>query len=413
MKRFNVLLLLMSSVLFFTQCDPGGSPIDFEDEGPLYQFGDQVAVINAQNDFGFDVFKDLHTAEPAENMFMSPMSISMAIGMLYNGAANGSATAIAETCKWDEMNINDVNEGYKGIMARLSNNDPAVQFDMANSIWHEQSFPAYPSFLEVNSEYYSSEVNALPFQDLASVDVINAWVSDKTNGKITSILDAISPEEVMFLINAIYFKADWTTSFDPELTYESIFTSEDGTQNPVDLMPAYESTQRYFENDLFQAVDMTYGDEIYSMSVFLPKSGETVQSVIDELNPTTWETWTDSFLERPINLTMPKFTLEYETSLLETLTNLGMGVLFQPFGADLSNIAAANLFVTKVKHKTFIEVDEIGTEAAAVTVIGVGTTSVGINPTPTMTINRPFVYVIRENQTGTIMFMGKMMTSEE
>ncbi len=409
MKRLNALLLLMSWILFFTQCTPGSDPIDFEAEGPLYQFGNQVAVINAQNDFGFDVFKDLHAAEPTENMFMSPMSISMAIGMLYNGAANNSASAIAETCKWDEMSINEVNQGYKGLMARLSITDPEVQFDMANAIWQEESFPVFPSFLDVNSEYYGSEVNGLPFQDPTSVDVINAWVSDKTNGKITSILEEISPEEVLFLINAIYFKANWTNEFDPAATYTGTFTGEDGTENPIDLMANNDGKFPYFENSLFQAVDMAYSDSIYSMSVLLPKSGETVQSIIEELNPENWETWMNNFYYTPLNLIMPKFEMEYKADLKTSLINLGMGAVFSASTANLSNIADDNLFVSQVKHKTFIQVDEVGTEAAAVTSIGIGITSAP----PYMNINRPFLFVIRENQTGTILFMGKMMTPPE
>ncbi|MGB1206604.1 MAG: serpin family protein [Chitinophagales bacterium] len=406
-------MLLWSSFIcclfLFTQCDEA-IDVNITDDSPLLALSDQYKVIDAENAFGFNALKKINETEADENIFISPLSISLAFGMAYNGADGTTQEAMQEALELNGMSLEQVNNGYKGLMNRLSQLDEAVQFDIANSIWYDEGFAAmiHDTFLDNCSEYYSSETNALNFHEPTSKDIINAWVNDNTNGKIPTILDSISPDEVMFLINAIYFKGDWKYTFDEENTTLSTFYGEDGTTSQYERM-MMETSLPYFQNDLFQAVDLAYGEEdMYSMSVFLPKDNVSVHDIVNALDGDAWAAWTDGFSMNEVTFMMPKFKLEYEKTLNQTLTDLGMGIAFTG-GADFSNIADANLYITKVKHKTFIEIDELGTEAAAVTSIGIGITSVNPNTPPTVNLNKPYFFVIREKQSNAILFMGKMM----
>ncbi|UCB52669.1 MAG: serpin family protein, partial [Candidatus Zixiibacteriota bacterium] len=233
---------------------------------------------------------------------------------------------------------------------------------------------------------------------------------ENTNGKITQIVDPpIDPLMVMFLINAIYFKGTWTCEFDKELTKDADFFLPNGSRKPCKLMTR-EDEFRYFENSDFQAIDLPYGDGDFSMIVFLPRRNTNIDSLIADLNQENWDRWISSFSERKGTLELPRFTLKYELKLNDVLKALGMAIAFQPFVADFSNMCKArgDLYISEVKHKTFVEVNEEGTEAAAVTSVGVAITSV--DPTVFwMRIDRPFIFAIRENRSQTLLFVGKIV----
>ena len=279
---------------------------------------------------------------------------------------------------------------------------------IANSIWYRQEFSFEPAFIEVNQTFFDATVEALDFSDPDAKNTINQWVKENTNGKIEEIVDQIDPEIVMFLINAIYFDGKWTYKFDKDQTETAAFTRADSTQKSVQMMHVTGDFQ-YFENELFQAVDLPYGAEFYSMAVLLPKPGVGADAVIAEFNQENWMAWTGSFDTRPVELALPKFKLEFETGLQEVLTALGMGVAFAQANANFRAMYAGpeNVYIDKVKHKTFVEVTEDGTEAAAVTSVEIGVTSV--QPPVAMRVDRPFVFVIRENHSGTLLFMGKLI----
>ncbi|MCK4715303.1 MAG: serpin family protein, partial [Candidatus Marinimicrobia bacterium] len=307
--------------------------------------------------------------------------------------------------EYGDLTIQEINESYQSLIELLTELDPKVIFDIANSIWYREGFPVENDFLTTNQTYFDAIVEALDFNRSDAADIINAWVNENTNGKIKEIVnDPINPLTVMFLINAIYFKGTWTYEFDEENTSDDIFYLPDGSEKECKMM-SHQCDHNYFENEQFQAIDLPYGDAGFSMTILLPKPEVNIDSLIAQMNNETWNSWLGSFSEQEVNFYLPKFKLEYEISLNGILSALGMSIAFDPNRADFTKINSdGSLYISEVKHKTFVKVNEEGTEAAAVTSVEIRLTSVGI----TMYINRPFVFAIRENHSGTILFIGKI-----
>ncbi|MDY0001340.1 MAG: serpin family protein, partial [Polyangia bacterium] len=279
--------------------------------------------------------------------------------------------------------------------------------EIANSVWYRQGFSVDQGFLDRNETYFDAEVSALDFSAPGAAEIINDWVDANTNGRITEIVDdPISEALVMFLINAVYFKGTWTLQFDPEDTQDEPFTTSGGAQVTVPMMRLHGDLLA-FETSEVQAVDLAYGDGLYRMAVVLPRPGVTLESVVSGLDVTTWSTWISLLTEQEAELSLPRFELTYEASLAQVLSDLGMGAAFTPGGADFSGISPqADLYISDVKHKTFLKVDEEGTEAAAVTSVEVGTTSVP--QIFTMRVDRPFLVVIHDTHTQSMLFMGRV-----
>lgn len=381
-----------------------GEPVDIQ----LSSGADMV--IESSNEFGFDIFKALILDEPAEkNIFISPTSISLALAMTLNGANNDTEDSMAYAMRMDHLSSDNINLTFSELMAGLQGVDEKVIMEIANSIWYRQGFSVEHGFLSINQQYYGAEISELDFNSPEAVDIINAWVSDQTHGKIPDIINQITPENVMFLINAIYFYGTWTKEFNPESTNEANFFLENGSNKIVDMM-AKEDTIGYLENDLFQLAELDYGQGNYSMLVFLPKS-LTAEELALEFSFSNWESWMSSITPTGVILSLPKFKFGYDKKLNDILSSMGMGIAFDPWQADFTGInSLGNLYISLVKHKTFVEVSEEGTEAAAVTVVGVSFTSVNPNEPVMkyMTVNRPFLFAIREKTTNAIVFMGKV-----
>lgn len=367
-------------------------------------------LVESNDRFGLKLFKEIVKEEKDKNIFISPLSVSMALGMTYNGAAGTTREAMQKTLELSGLTIEEVNKSYKSLLELLSQLDPKVRFQIANSIWYRKGMSFEQEFIDLNEAYFDALVSELDFDDPKAAETINGWVDENTNGKITQIVDSpINPMMVMFLINAIYFKGTWTYEFDRDLTKDADFFLPDGSRKPCKLMTR-EGEFHYFENSDFQAIDLPYGDGDFSMIVFLPRRTTDVDSLIAEFNQENWNRWIRSFSEREGTLELPRFTLKYELKLNDVLKTLGMTIAFQPFAADFSNMykGPQDLYISEVKHKTFVEVNEEGTEAAAVTSVGVAVTSV--DPTVFwMRIDRPFVFAIRENRSQTLLFVGKIV----
>ena len=366
------------------------------------------SIVSSDNSFGFKLFTQINRGEQNKNVFISPFSVSMAFGMLLNGA-NGSTLDSLEQVLGDAgMSLNDINNAYKNISALLTALDAHVIFQNANSIWYRDGFPVLPNFLTDNKNYFDAEVDSLDFTLPNAVQTINNWVNAKTNGKIPTIINgSIPPDIVMYLINAIYFKGTWTYKFDTSGTKDAPFTCADGSITTCKLM-SQEDTYAYYADNSLQAIDLPYGDRSFSMTVILPANGTSIDQFASALTQAQWNTIINKLDSAKVDLYLPKFTLNYSKSLKDALIALGMGIAFDPLRADLSHISSkVGLFVSDVLHKTYVDVDEEGTEAAAVTAIGISQ-SVVINKT-VMRVDHPFIFTIRERQSGTILFIGKVV----
>lgn len=395
-------ILLFSFLLSFSACDT----LNTNKAKALTLTTDQQKIASSADQFGFDLFRQTSKAEVGtSNIFISPLSVSMAFGLALNGANGTTRTEIEAALKLSGLSPQQINEAYQLLLTELPKLDPKVQMNIANSIWYRSGFTVKPAFLTTNQTFFNAEVKSLDFTSASAPNTINDWVKDKTQQKITKIIDSIPDNMVMYLINALYFKGSWQQKFDTNNTQDESFTLSNGSKKTVKMMnQTYE--YNYMSNDLLQAAELPYGNDIYSMTVLLPKEGKTVDQVIAQLDGTNWQAWQKSMVKQKIEMGLPRFKTEYEVSLNGILQNMGIKTAFTE-QADFKGIADANLLITEVKHKTFVEVNEEGTEAAAVTSIGVGVTS--LPSYPIMKVNRPFVFVIREKATGTLLFMGKIV----
>ncbi len=404
-RQFRSLLLIPLAATLAT-CGDSFGPID---ELPRELSLAESKLVEADNRFAFRLFREVNAQEEeGKNVFLSPLSVGMALGMTYNGAAGTTREAMQQTLELGGMTIQEVNEAYQGLIALLKDLDPRVEFALANSIWYREGVSIVPDFLDRNQQYFAAQVAALDFSDPGTADVINGWVNDQTRGKIPHIVDPpIDPLTFMFLINAIYFKGDWTYQFDKDLTKDEPFLLPDGSQTTVPMMSRGEQIPaRTFRDAEHTVVDLFYGGQAYSMTIVVPDDAASINALAESLTDTQWHSWILNLDSTDTYVSIPKFTLEYEIELNDVLKALGMEIAFTPGAADFTNmVASGGAYIEKVKHKTFVDVNEEGTEAEAVTSVEMGFTSA-----PQMVrVNRPFVFAIRENYSGTILFMGKIV----
>ncbi|UCG27704.1 MAG: serpin family protein [Bacteroidales bacterium] len=405
-KKYTVIITLVLVVWFII---PACEEIPGEQESPKIELTQKSKMlIEADNAFGLELFREIVKDEDGpSNIMVSPLSVSLALAMTYNGSDGTTKEAMEETLHLRGLSVEEINSSYKYLIEALISLDPKVKLDIANSIWYRNDFPVEQDFLDINKEYFSAEVNPLDFTNPASVDIINDWVANNTNEKITKIIELINPLDIMYLINAIYFKGTWTYQFEEENTTELPFYPQEGVSIEVPFM-VMEADVLFFSNDMIEAIELTYGRGDYSMIIILPQNEETTSGLIDQFSPENLETWINGFyLREGLTVQLPKFRFEYEKTLNEILSSMGMAVAFSEWEADFSKINPdVQLYISSVKHKTYIDVNEEGTEAAAVTSVTVGATSVG--PSNIFSANRPFFFLIRESQSGSIIFSGKV-----
>ncbi|PTX22880.1 serpin B [Pontibacter mucosus] len=366
-------------------------------------------TVESSNDFAFRAFAQL-SKEEQENVFISPLSISMALAMTYNGADGATKEAMRETLGFQLSSDEDINKSYKELDALLKGVDKKVVFTSANSLWHRNDLKLQTPFAETNKTYFNATVKGLDFASPTAKDQINSWVKSNTNGKIEDIVEEISPDHVLFLINAIYFKGTWTYKFDKKLTRPGVFHLAGGSTLTHDFMTLKDGGYLYYHAGNKQIIDLPYGNQQFSMTLLVPDGSSTVDDVVEELSAEKLTAWLAEAQPTSMELRLPKFKLEYEKELKDLLKQLGMGVAFTDY-ADFSRMVEghSNLAISEVKHKTFLEVNEEGTEAAAVTSVEVVFTSVG---PPSIRIDRPFVFLIREKSSNAILFIGKLMQPE-
>ena len=388
----------------FTPTGPGKNP-------PARPLTTQEKILaQSSNTFGWNLFQNLSREEGLKNSFISPLSVTLALAMAYNGAGGETETAMRTTLGFPDLSRAEMNTALSGLAELLTSLDNRVQFRIANSIWYRQELQIETSFVESNQLYYQATIQPLDFNSAEAIVTVNAWASQNTNGRIPRVIDRIDPDLMMLLLNAIYFKGDWADKFDADETQEEPFILADSTQTTC-LMMRQSATMAYFENELFQAVDLPYGDGNFSLAVFLPKTD--LADLTQHLNASSWQEWHARFFQQKGTLMLPKFRLSYETALNQTLKSMGMAVAFDDQHADFSGISRnLKLFISYVKHCSFLQLDEEGTEAAAVTVVGVGTTSIGEPTGFLMQVNRPFLMIIHDHHSETALFIGRIFHPE-
>ena len=375
--------------------------------------GDEQELIQTSNNFTFDLFKAIYQTQSDENIFISPLSVDIALAMTVNGASGDTKEVMKQTLGLENLSDEAANEAVKKLTELLLGMDRKVTLSIANSIWYQDAFTLKDGFSDLIQTYYDGTIESLNFDDPGAKDIINQWVEGKTQGKIKDLISQIKDSDVMFLVNAIYFKADWQQQFDKEQTRESMFTLENGTQVPVQMMFTEEAKVSRYKHTVFQLVEIPYGNGQFNMMVLLPNEGKTTGDVMNVLNGAQLEEWIAQADTLTPKLYLPKFKMEFKMNLKEPLTDMGMGLPFTEkaeFHEFFNEDVGEKLFIDRVIHQSLIEVNEEGTEAAAATAVGIGLVSIDLDKL--IRIDRPFVFLIRENHTGAVLFAGKMMHPE-
>lgn len=369
-------------------------------------------LIDADNQFGLELFRKVtDKAEANANTMISPLSISLALTMTYNGAAGETKSEMEKTMKLHGLTTEEINAAHRALVNALRSADPSVQLEIANAIYYDQMLRVREEFVTVNKQYYDAEVTALNFADQASLLTINGWVSEKTRGKIPTILEHLDSDLVMMLLNAVYFNGIWKTPFDEEGTHLRPFRYGNGTTGEVETM-SMEGALEYTTNDLFSAVHFPYGKEGFRMTVILPHENRSTGEVIKAMDRDAWRTWMQGFrMEENVEVSLPRFKFDWKMTLNDLLSSMGMTKAFVPHAADFSGMTGnRDLYIGFVIHKTYVDVNEKGTEAAAVTAVGMFTTSMPVEPPAKIrfTVDRPFLFTITEKSTGAILFIGEI-----
>jgi serpin B len=371
----------------------------------------EKTLIESDNRFGIKLFQTINEAQGETNMFISPLSVAMALGMTLNGADGETRQAMEQTLELSGLTFEEINASYRRLIDLLVALDPAVEMGLANSIWHRQDGEQpLTDFLESCRQSFGAQVAALDFSDAGAAGIINAWVEEQTNGRIEQIVQSpVSPDVIMFLINAVFFKGAWTYRFDPDRTEDGYFIRSDGIPVPCRMM-AQRGRFRHYNHEDFRVLDLPYGDGAFRMAIFLPRPEGDLDSLLAGFDPQSFDgrqmsTWLGFLRADSLDISLPKFTLEYELELKEVLSALGMEVAFTPVADFTAMFAGGGVWIDKVKHKTFIEVDEEGTTAAAATSV----VMIRGADDSQFHVNRPFGFVIWEAGTGSILFIGKIV----
>lgn len=366
-----------------------------------------MTIANTQ--FAFKLFTTLAEREHGKNIFISPASIALALGLAANGARGATWHAIAHTLELGAADLDALNAANAKLIHELGRLDPQLTIAVANSIWLRQDITLDPEFARRCQMFYGAEASNIDFADAQAASRINGWVKERTNSKIDRIVDQVGRDALVFLINAIYFKGRWARPFDPRLTTHGQFTPAGGQPRQHPLM-AQRGSYAYYETSDFQAVSLPYGDGRVVMDIVLPAPRARLADFCRSLSGTEWERWQSRFAQTEGSLQLPRFKLAYETSLNDALKALGMEVAFSP-AADFSALSRSErrIRIDEVKHKTFVEVNEQGTEAAAVTSVGMMRATFMPKKTFRMVVDRPFFCAIRDSHTGALLFLGAIV----
>lgn len=407
MKHFFPLIgVCCLSVGMLTSCsedEPVAPNIKYNPETVKLTAAQQAQVENS-NEFAWKFFKEVSKGEQ-EDVFVSPLSVTYALGMLANGAVGDTQKEILEGLEFRSGKVDDINSLCHQLMIESPKLDKSTKVSMANAVVANENKPLKPDFKNVVEKQYQALVTNQDFSSLATLSFINQWASEQTHGMVPKILERINPDGVSYLLNALYFKGIWYRQFDKKHTKKEAFTKADGSKSQVQMM---HQKERFFaaENDNYQTVVLPYGNGSYEMIVVLPREGKKLSDVLVAMNGKQWKDNLKNTYSSEVDLKLPRFTSVYNRELNDVLKLLGMNAMFERGKADLTKMSKAKAFVSMVLQKAKIEVDEEGSKAAAVTVVETLDAAAPPSRPIMFHANRPFMYAIVEHSTGTIFFMG-------
>lgn len=409
--------LLSIAVILGACADPSGpgGPPPAITSLPRQLTGVEAEMVSAANTFGFNLLREVNASFADSNVFMSPLSASMALGMTMNGAEGTTFEEMRATLGFGLRSYAELNGAYQSLIALLRGLDPRVEFRIANAIYYDVidiGDAIEPSFLDDSRSFFDAEVRGLDFRVPQAVDTVNAWASRNTNGRIPKIIDSIEGQIVMLLMNAIYFKGDWRAAFKTSETTTAPFHTLRGVDVDVPMMHRSGGFRMGRTANALVA-ELPYGGDAFVMTLVLPDDNVDINGFVNGLTPTTWQSLTANLhdADPDTDLYLPKFKLAWEDTLNNELQVMGMPQAFRPGQAQFTRISSTrgnDLYIDFVKQKAFVDVNEVGTEAAAVTVVGIGVVSA---PIP-VRFDRPFVFAIRERLSGTVLFVGKIVEPE-
>jgi serpin B len=381
------------------------------------------AVVDAQNAFGAAFFQEVRARVAGGNFSVSPVSMHTVWSMLYNGALNEAAAQIHDTFAYGDLTVDALNDGYAELLGALAARDPDAALATANSIWIRDWFADWvlPEFVDVNATHYDALVETLDFSAPDAADTMNDWVSEHTGGHIDDLVDSpILPDVVMYLINALFFRGPWSYRFEPDDTVAAPFLTGDGGEATVQMMRAEQVCLPFYQEADFQMVQLPYGNGVWAMSVIVPREGVALEEVAAGLEADTWQDLTASTFVAELTLALPRFEMEFSainddsTQLIAALEAMGVVRPFVP-SHDLDGVAAIppewGLYVSDAKHRTFVQVTEEGTEAAAASLIEVSVVVDGDADGPPhydLTVDRPFLFAIHDRCGGAVLFVGQV-----
>jgi serpin B len=420
--RTKIILLISMAITgtyFGASCDKnnGGTDVkELPDPIRITLRSAEEKMVRADQQFAFDFFANLFDEEAFtedKNFMVSPLSLSMALAMTMNGAAGETDRVMKKTLQMDDYSKTEINSYYKKLKEALLKTDPTTKLSIANAIFANRQVAVHPDFIKTNQLYYDATVQPVDFSDATTTDIINKWASDQTHGLIRKVIERTNAQDLMYLLNALYFKGMWSTGFHARNTTQRPFTYENGARKSVDMM-RQTAKFNYTENQNLQLVQLPYGNQAFSMMVLLPREGKKMKDVVTAARQGDyWSGLKSGLREAEVELFLPKFKTKYSKKLNDVLTRMGMGITFTD-AADFSGISDIPARISFVKQDTYISTDESGTEAAAVTTVGMEMTSMPTQPKKVIfNAERPFIYIIQENSTGAILFMGAVKNFDE
>lgn len=412
-RIYTILFTAVIGISLASSCEKNDEAVDdsrITEPVQIVLRGAEMEMVKSDQTFAFAFFENVFDEESVaedQNFMVSPLSLSMALAMTRNGAAGETKRAMQQTLRWSDFPDDEaINSYYNKLKEALLKTDPSTKLSIANAIFTNEQVKMKPAFIETNQSWYDAAVRSVNFSSPATTAVINKWASDNTNGLIEKVIEETKPDDLMYLLNAIYFKGKWSSEFDVKNTTKKPFTCEDGTIQQVEMM-SQKTKISYTEDQILQMVQLPYGNRAFSMMVLLPKEGKKLKDLLTATRQNDyWSGLKSRLQETGVDLFLPKFKTEYSKKLNDLLTDMGMGVAFTG-AADFSGISDLPAKIDLVKQDTYISTDESGTEAAAVTTVGMVMTSMPAEPQwVVFNAERPFIYIIQENSTGAVLFMG-------